>query len=240
MYLKTEWDWQVSSAHKIHKTSTLSYKTQLFASWWRWEKRVEFEATSWDGSCCFFNNKSFRWEEGRREEEVAVFMLPDHRCLSRALYMAKPNTANTVAPTLALNQKVEFFRSAWAMCLIWGGGEEPETDTEMVREEKESQENMFCPSQQGPKWQSKAMGAPVKTQLPEFQLQRMKTGTQWSRVKQEHELCSDIWFGGQDRSNSTAEQGEWLWKAAAWTHSKRNKNTFCLWTQHRRSLKGKN
>lgn len=36
----------------------------------------------------------------------------DHRCLSSALYMAKPSTANTVAPTLALSQKVEFFRSA--------------------------------------------------------------------------------------------------------------------------------
>lgn len=44
------------------------------------------------------------------------FMLSDHRCLSSALYMAKPSTANTVAPTLALSQKVEFFRSAWAMC----------------------------------------------------------------------------------------------------------------------------
>lgn len=43
-------------------------------------------------------------------------MESDHRCLRRALYMAKPSTANTVAPTLALSQKVEFFRSAWAMC----------------------------------------------------------------------------------------------------------------------------
>lgn len=38
--------------------------------------------------------------------------LSDHRCLRSALYMAKPSTANTVAPTLALSQKVEFFRSA--------------------------------------------------------------------------------------------------------------------------------
>lgn len=44
-------------------------------------------------------------------------MLCYHRCFSSALYMAKPSTANTVAPTLALSQKVEFFRSAWAMCL---------------------------------------------------------------------------------------------------------------------------
>lgn len=47
-------------------------------------------------------------------------MLSDHRCLRSALYMAKPSTANTVAPTLALSQKVEFFRSAWAMCLSEG------------------------------------------------------------------------------------------------------------------------
>lgn len=40
-----------------------------------------------------------------------------HRLLSSTLYMAKPNTANTVAPTLALSQKVEFLRSAWLTCL---------------------------------------------------------------------------------------------------------------------------
>lgn len=40
-----------------------------------------------------------------------------HRCLRSALYIAKPSTAHTVAPRLALSQKVEFFRSAWAMCL---------------------------------------------------------------------------------------------------------------------------
>lgn len=43
--------------------------------------------------------------------------LADHRCFRRALYMAKPRTAHTVAPRLARSQKVEFFRSAWAMCL---------------------------------------------------------------------------------------------------------------------------
>lgn len=35
-----------------------------------------------------------------------------HRCLRSALYIAKPSTAHTVAPRLALSQKVEFFRSA--------------------------------------------------------------------------------------------------------------------------------
>lgn len=34
--------------------------------------------------------------------------------------MAKPSTAHTVAPRLALSQKVEFFRSACAMCLRGG------------------------------------------------------------------------------------------------------------------------
>lgn len=44
--------------------------------------------------------------------------LPEHhRVLSSTLYMAKPKTANTVAPTLALSQKVELFRSAWFTCL---------------------------------------------------------------------------------------------------------------------------
>lgn len=42
----------------------------------------------------------------------------DHRGLSSTLYMAKPSTANTVAPTLALSQKVELFRSAWLTCLL--------------------------------------------------------------------------------------------------------------------------
>lgn len=42
----------------------------------------------------------------------------DHRGLSRTLYIAKPNTANTVAPTLTLSQKVELFRSAWLNCLL--------------------------------------------------------------------------------------------------------------------------
>lgn len=40
----------------------------------------------------------------------------DHRGLSSTLYMAKPRTANTVAPTLALSQKVELFKSAWLTC----------------------------------------------------------------------------------------------------------------------------
>lgn len=54
---------------------------------------------------------------GRGEGGSSCLMLSDHRCLRSALYMAKPSTAHTVAPTLALSQKVEFFRSAWAMCL---------------------------------------------------------------------------------------------------------------------------
>lgn len=44
-----------------------------------------------------------------------------HRLFSSTLYMAKPNTANTVAPTLALSQKVEFLRSAWLTCLLKTG-----------------------------------------------------------------------------------------------------------------------
>ncbi len=40
-----------------------------------------------------------------------------HRDLRRALYMAKPSIAQTVAPTLALSQNVELFKSAWVMCL---------------------------------------------------------------------------------------------------------------------------
>ncbi len=31
--------------------------------------------------------------------------------------MAKPSIAQTVAPTLALSQNVELFKSAWVMCL---------------------------------------------------------------------------------------------------------------------------
>lgn len=48
-------------------------------------------------------------------------MLKDHRVLSSTLYMANPSTANTVAPTLALSQKVELFRSAWLTCLLKRG-----------------------------------------------------------------------------------------------------------------------
>lgn len=40
----------------------------------------------------------------------------DHRCFSSALYMAKPNTANTVAPKLARSQNVELLRSACVTC----------------------------------------------------------------------------------------------------------------------------
>lgn len=49
-----------------------------------------------------------------------------HRGLSSTLYMAKPNTANTVAPMLALSQKVEVLRSVGLMCL--SNREEPERD----------------------------------------------------------------------------------------------------------------
>jgi len=41
----------------------------------------------------------------------------NHRGLSSTLYMAKPSMAHTVAPALALNQKVELFRSACLTCL---------------------------------------------------------------------------------------------------------------------------
>ena len=41
----------------------------------------------------------------------------NHRCFSSALYMAKPSTANTVAPRLARSQNVEFFESTCARCL---------------------------------------------------------------------------------------------------------------------------
>lgn len=41
-----------------------------------------------------------------------------HRGLSSTLYMAKPNTANTVAPMLALSQKEEVFRSVGLICLL--------------------------------------------------------------------------------------------------------------------------
>lgn len=50
--------------------------------------------------------------EGPGEAGSSCVALSHHRCLSNALYMAKPSTAKTVAPTLALSQKVEFFRSA--------------------------------------------------------------------------------------------------------------------------------
>lgn len=40
-----------------------------------------------------------------------------HRCFSSALYMAKPKTANTVAPKLARSQNVELLRSACVTCL---------------------------------------------------------------------------------------------------------------------------
>lgn len=42
----------------------------------------------------------------------------DHRVFSSNLYTAKPSTANTVAPTLALSQKVELVRSSWIICLL--------------------------------------------------------------------------------------------------------------------------
>jgi len=40
-----------------------------------------------------------------------------HRDLRRALYMAKPRTAQTVAPTLTRSQNAELFRSAWVISL---------------------------------------------------------------------------------------------------------------------------
>lgn len=55
-----------------------------------------------------------------------IFGLRHHRGLSSTLYMAKPNTANTVAPMLALSQKVEVFRSVGLICLL--NPEEPERD----------------------------------------------------------------------------------------------------------------
>lgn len=54
-------------------------------------------------------------------------MLKDYRVLSSTLYMANPSTANTVAPTLALSQKVELFRSAWLTCLLNRGMQSVET-----------------------------------------------------------------------------------------------------------------
>ena len=51
-------------------------------------------------------------------KRIGPVLPEDHRCLSSTLYMAKPSTANTVAPTLALSQKVELFRSAWFTCLF--------------------------------------------------------------------------------------------------------------------------
>ena len=49
---------------------------------------------------------------------VRILALAHHRVLSSTLYAAKPSTAKTVAPTLALIQKVEVFRSAWFTCLL--------------------------------------------------------------------------------------------------------------------------
>lgn len=74
------------------------------------------------------------------EEGSSRLMLSDHRCLRSALYMAKPSTAHTVAPRLALSQKVEFFRSAWAMCLLrgstrWRAGEGKEHAVSKKREQ---------------------------------------------------------------------------------------------------------
>lgn len=62
--------------------------------------------------------RSLSGEEGRSRVNRGRRLAPSHhRCLRSALYIAKPSTAHTVAPRLALSQKVEFFRSAWAMCL---------------------------------------------------------------------------------------------------------------------------
>lgn len=52
-----------------------------------------------------------RWGAGQGSSHASC-VCPDHRCLRIALYIAKPRTANTVAPTLALSQNVELFRSA--------------------------------------------------------------------------------------------------------------------------------
>lgn len=57
------------------------------------------------------------WSERLIIQEMCQEAAEHHRLLSSTLYMAKPNTANTVAPTLALSQKVEFLRSAWLTCL---------------------------------------------------------------------------------------------------------------------------
>lgn len=54
----------------------------------------------------------------KKEWRALTTQASHHRCLRSALYMAKPSTANTVAPTLARSQNVEFFRSACAMCLV--------------------------------------------------------------------------------------------------------------------------
>lgn len=58
-----------------------------------------------------------------------------HRLLSSTLYMAKPSTANTVAPTLALSQKVEFLRSAGLTCLCSRRRRHTQRETSGVRPE---------------------------------------------------------------------------------------------------------
>ncbi len=64
----------------------------------------------------------------------------DHRCLRSTLYMAKPSTAHTVAPTLALSQKVELFKSAWLMCLSNREKQVQDMNTDKRSEEKDSEE----------------------------------------------------------------------------------------------------
>lgn len=63
----------------------------------------------------------------------------DHRAFSRTLYMAKPRTANSVAPTLALSQKVELVRSSWIICLL---SKEAKINTENEGKKKDIKKNM--------------------------------------------------------------------------------------------------
>ncbi|MEQ2289032.1 hypothetical protein AMECASPLE_029081 [Ameca splendens] len=101
-----------------HTDNPQSYKSLFLARVNLGERgEVGFEAMSLFG----LFRQSFKVSQVVRNKKdqggSSRLMLPHHRCFRSALYMAKPNTANTVAPRLALSQKVEFFRSAWAMCL---------------------------------------------------------------------------------------------------------------------------